>query len=266
MGHTDPFSGPAPQSIPLSAAPLSGVLAQIRFEEIFSIVKKGYVSDFQDRIRRQYPNHRREENVVVSLSAKEPEPKTETHWRFTDSDQNWRISLTTTFLALQCKRYSSRNEFMERLTDLLEALKETIGPSYCRRVGVRYVDRVQNEPFDRLGELVRPELLSFDTKPEYRPRILQSIHESICEIDEGKMIIRWGLIPENSTHAPDLMPPVNKKSWMLDVDAFHEFGNASVPFEVPMIISVIRGCADRTYSFFRWAVKDEFLRVHGGEL
>ncbi len=49
-----------PDEVPLPNAPLARVLAQIRFPPILSIRKADSVADFQEALRTEYPNLRRD--------------------------------------------------------------------------------------------------------------------------------------------------------------------------------------------------------------
>jgi uncharacterized protein (TIGR04255 family) len=265
MERTDPFTGPAPQRIPLPDAPLTSVLAQVRFAEVFSITKKEFIADFQERIRDQYPINKLESGLVLALSPQGPQARAEPHWRFLSADESWRVTLTTTFISLETRKYISRHDFISRLRILLHAVEHTIGPGYVQRIGTRYVDRIRGEQLDRLGALVRQELAGFASSG-LRSKIQQSMHEALCEVDEGKLLARWGLIPENSTHDPEMMPAINEKSWMLDIDVFQEFSGSSTSFSADAIAGSALDCATRVYSFFRWVVTDEFLLTYGGEL
>jgi hypothetical protein len=41
---------------------------------------------------------------------------------------------------------------------------------------------------------------------------------------------------------------------------------ASVPFAVDRVVEIAKQYAERVYTFFRWAVTDEFLRRYGGNV
>ena len=265
MTQTDPFTGKAPDRIPLPNAPLTGVLAQARFEEVFSISKKEYVAEFQDRIRKDYPIHQEDKNQVLAVSDTGIEQRAERNWRFLDPEKKWRVSLTTTFLSLETRTYTSRDDFIDRFGRILSALQETIAPNYQHRIGVRYVDRIHGAPFDKLGELIRPEIAGLSTSPLCK-NIRQSLHEAQCSVDEGTLIARWGKIPENGTHDPEMMPPIKEPSWMLDIDVFREMTQDAKPFDADTIRDEAFNCASRVYSFFRWVVKDEFIRTFGGKI
>ncbi|WP_136661825.1 TIGR04255 family protein [Nitratireductor sp. XY-223] len=265
MPHTDPFTGPAPKRIPLPHAPLSGVLAQARFEEVFSITKKEFVADFQDCLRKDYPIHKEDQNKILAVSGSSIEQRDARNWRFFDAHRQWRVSLTTTFISIETRAYTSRDDFIDRFGKILKALQDTIGPNYQQRIGVRYVDRISGEPFKKLGDLVRPELAGFASSP-LRKYVLQSLHESQCEVEEGTLIARWGMLPDGGTHDPDLMPPINEPSWMLDIDVFRDSKQGAEPFDADVIRDEAYSCATRVYSFFRWAVTEEFLKEYGGKV
>lgn len=265
MLKTDPFFGPAPDRIPLPRAPLVGVLAQVKFEEIFSITKKEFIADFQERIRASYPHSQIEQSLVLHMSPDGMQQKSEPHWRFVDKDKKWRVTLTTTFLALETREYKSRDNFIDRFGKLVTAAEDTINPMYLKRIGLRYVDRIMGEPLKSLERMVCPELVGLASST-YQEFLTQSLHESLCKVAEGQLLARWGLMRENASHDPEMMPPVNVESWMLDIDVFKEFTDTIEVFDAISIKQKAYDCATRAYTFFRWATTTEFLQTYGGKL
>jgi uncharacterized protein (TIGR04255 family) len=154
MTQHDPFFGEAPERIPLAAAPLTGVLVQVSFEEIFSIAKKEFIANFQERVRAKYPLSQQDQNLVLKLSPKGPEAEATPNWRFFDEKKAWRVSLTTNFITLETRAYESRAHFVQQLKEVLLAVEETIQPKFVKRIGVRYVDRIVGSRLNRLEELV----------------------------------------------------------------------------------------------------------------
>lgn len=99
-----------------------------------------------------------------------------------------------------------------------------------------------------------------------REYISQTINESWFFIPDGgeQIIARWGLMSADVTFDPDAIEPIDEPSWILDIDMSSKSKNRE--FSVEALISEAQNFAERIYTFFRWAVQDEFLRRFGGEL
>jgi uncharacterized protein (TIGR04255 family) len=84
-------------------------------------------------------------------------------------------------------------------------------------------------------------------------------------VAEGHLLSRWGLLPPNGTHDPNAMPPVEGASWFLDIDVFRQFESPHGEMDADMIHTTATALATRSYSFFRWATTDRFLKVYGAQ-
>lgn len=261
----DPLFGPAPERVQLSRAPLVAVLAQARFPEIFSISKKEYVADFQEKIRRSYPRSDSQTGIFLNVSGGAPEAKPVTNWKFSNEEGTWVISLTTTFVTLQTTAYESRPDFIERLTEVLSAVAETMQPSLLLRLGVRYIDRVSGDQFARLSDLVEsPGVMGLETAASLRDNVIQSMHDTVCRVAEGRLRARWGIIPAKGSHDPSLVEPIDGQSWVLDLDVYQQFNDRKQEFKADEIAKFAMGLSTRAYAVFRWAVTDKYLEAYGG--
>jgi uncharacterized protein (TIGR04255 family) len=75
------------------------------------------------------------------------------------------------------------------------------------------------------------------------------------------MLIRHGLLPPKATYDPAVIQPDDAPSWVLDIDTYQaERGS----FDPKVLSGLVLGLADQAYRLFRWVVKDEFLKEHGG--
>ncbi|CAN7722476.1 TIGR04255 family protein [Aminobacter sp. LjRoot7] len=265
--HFDPLFGAAPEEIPLPDAPLVTVLAQVRFPEIVSIQQKSFIGEFQERVRATYPIMRdeqmktfsvNEQGATVSISG-------ESVWRFIDAQGAWRLTLTSTFITLETRKYVSRADFIERLGAVVDAARDTLRPTHILRIGMRYVDRLQINGGESLGGMLRPEMMGISGAP-IGGHIVHAISEVVCRVTEGHMMARWGMFPENGTHDPDSMPPIPHPAWFLDIDTFVEYQSSPKEFDSGMIRTTALALATRAYSFFRWAVTDKFLAAFGGKI
>jgi uncharacterized protein (TIGR04255 family) len=93
----------------------------------------------------------------------------------------------------------------------------------------------------------------------------QALSESLFTVPDTKAHLRarWGHIPANGTVDPAAIEPVDTPSWLLDLDMF---SIGPWPFDTERLVAEARMYAERIYTFFRWAVTDEFLRRYGGDI
>lgn len=259
----NPLMDPPPPQVPLNKAPLERVLAQIRFPVIASIEEQRFIGPFQEALRNQYPILRREQvrDIVVNTQGLHASGKVA--WRFHDAKESWRVSLTPDSLAIETRRYKSRDDFLQKFTEVLAALDEHIQPKVVERLGVRYVDRIRGKSLDDLSTLLKPVVSGILAGP-LASQVERSLQDSLFGLTDGaKLYARWGLIPPKTTYDPGVVQVSDKKSWVLDIDVFEQ---KQREFDVANEIGRARAFAERVYAFFRWAVEDEFLRRYGGKL
>lgn len=265
LADYNPLTDPPPKEVPLENAPLIRVLAQVRFPSILAIEETGFVAPFQEAIRDIYPILQPEQThgvVIGPQGITQISPKN--IWRFVDASGNWRVSLAPDFLAIETTSYLSRSDFLVRLEKILTALNEHVKPQIVERFGLRYVDRLKGEDIIDLSSLVRTEVAGI-IPTEFGNQIYQNISESLFKLTEGQEQIsaRWGLLPANATIDPSAIEPVDEPSWVLDLDmSFVERRE----FSVENLMLDAQKFAERIYTFFRWAVTDDFLRRFGGEV
>lgn len=262
-----PLTGPPPPEVPLADPPLVRVIAQVRFPLVASVEKRGFIASFQEAVREFYPVLRQGEGrSVVRGSQGVVDTRSNTLWRFSEARGAWRVTLAPDFLALETTKYSSREDFMERLRVVLEALEEHVDPRVLDRLGVRYIDRVSGEDLSALPRLVRPEVAGILGSP-LAALAQHAVSENafILPRNAGRVIARWGLLAPQSTIDPGALDAIDEPGWILDTDAFQSFEAGSRQLDIDSVVEQARGFAERIYSIFRWAVTDEFLRRYGGE-
>lgn len=263
--QTDPLTTSLPAEVPLPNAPLVRVIAQVRFPSVLSIEKRDFVAPFQEAIRARYPILRAEQTRGVLLGPEGSVPMAPAvTWRFTGLDKKWRVSLATDFAAIETTAYESRSDLLARLEEVVRALEVHVGPKTVDRLGVRYIDRVTGAAVNEIGRLVRPEVLGVAGTPVAQ-HASHTLSEALFSLPDqpAELRARWGLLPPNATVDPAAIEPIEEPSWILDLDIFN---STPQPFEASSILSDARIYAERTYSFFRWVVTDEFLRLFGGEV
>ncbi|MEO1741294.1 MAG: TIGR04255 family protein [Cyanobacteria bacterium J06629_9] len=262
----NPLIAQSPEEVPLERAPLASVVAQVRFPSILAIGEdKKFIAAFQESIRSSYPILEPEQSRTVLIDAKgTPSISDQMIWRFVDSKGLWRVSLGTDFLSLETNEYLGRSVFLERLESILKDLEEHVKPSMNSRFGLRYINRINCENIEHISQFVRPEVAGIITS-EFEKNVHQSISESIFLLPEnqGRILTRWGLVSANTTIDPILVEPVDSRSWILDLDVSTSIRKE---FDVEGLMSDAKRFSERIYTFFRWAVTEDFLKHFGGEI
>lgn len=259
-----PFGEPV-QEVPLPSAPLVFVVAQARFERIASIASEEFVAGFQETLRPVYPlmRHETQAGILIRPDGEVAQAEGSAVWRLDEQPPGWLVTLSSDSVALATTTYTSRADFIGRLDAVLEAAQHQLGLRFCERLGVRYVDRVGGPQLERLDELVRDSLLATITAPlgDDVVELAHSFTDSTYRPSDGtELHARWGIIPASATLDPAL-PPADERTWLLDIDAY-TLGRER--FERSTLVSKAEFLAQRVYRFFRWAVRDEFLREYGG--
>lgn len=260
---TSPLHGPAPAEVALARAPLARVIAQVRFPAVLMIAKQEAIAPLQERLRAEYPGFKRQEGqeILVDFAPDGPSFKTErtTLWRFIDAAEDWIVTLAVNALTLETRSYTSRSDLVDRLARLMEALNATFAPAAAERVAVRYVTRVDGEGYERIGELVRADLLGL-ALPPLRRDVRHAVSEAAMTADEGDVLLRWGVVPAGGSVDPVVLSPLDQPSWVIDVDVSD---SRSVPFDAARLPATFIALAERAYSVFRYVVTDEFLKLYG---
>jgi len=185
-------------------------------------------------------------------------------WRFLNAENDWQVSLAPDFISLDTTSYVSRSDFLERLEVVLRALDTHIKPQRVERYGLRYIDRLTKQNIENISKLVRPEISGI-LATELGSFVQQTISESLFNLpdEDGQILARWGLLPSGATIDPAAVEPISEQSWVLDLDMSI---TKSREFSVEALKDETKRFAERIYTFFRWAVEDDFLRCFGGDI
>lgn len=259
MKDWNPLIDPPPTEIPLPRAPLVRVIAQVKFPMVAAIEKAEVVAPFQSLLRDAYPLMRQENSVEITLPpVASVQPTSKTLWRFSDTSNAWKVSLTSDFLALETTAYKSRSDFLARFELLLGHLESTFKPGLVDRLGLRYIDRLADA--EGLPELLRREILGISGSSLAKAAQL-AITDAVFSVDGAQLRARFGILPPNLTIDPTALEPLQQPTWILDIDMFT---TESFPFTPSAVAEKSRSFAERIYALFRWSVTDEFLRKFGG--
>ena len=252
-----PFGGPPPEERQLTKSPLVRVLAQARFASILKIDSKEGVAPFQELVRQDFPllEQVTSHGVQLEVAANIPNfrPIASNVWRFSNADRSMTVSLTSDAVTLEAQLYPGREIFMSRWKKLLQSVQEIFAPNLALRIGVRYLNRIHGDGMDRLPDWIEPKMIGV-ALPEYRRYVSQAISEASLQIEEGNMLLRWGIIPKGATIDPGLVDAVETDSWLLDMDAFN---SGQISFEANQLTAISEQLSERVYAFFRWMITED---------
>lgn len=264
-GTTDhPFTGPPVEPILLDPPPLVRVLTQVRFSPVLAIADETFAGQIQQRLIAEYPLVRSEMEIAVMFApgAEAPTPTQTKLWRFHSTDESWRVTLGTGFVALETTDYVGHEDFFGRLERVLTVVADLVRPPQVERTGVRYIQRL-TEPDDlaRLAEYLRPEVAGPCTLSDDGALIALCLTQTQATLEDTQVTARWGVLPPNAG-IDAAVPPVETPSWVMDIDVFDE---RREPFDPAALAARALEHSRRQYRFFRWAVEPAFLLRFGGD-
>jgi uncharacterized protein (TIGR04255 family) len=258
-----PLGGSPPAEIPLSRSPLVRVLAQVRFASVLKIASTDGVVPFQEAVRSEYPllqqTAAQQFQLDFASGAPNLRPVQSTLWRFSDAAGDWILSLSSETVSLETHRYSLRGDFLERWLTALTHVERIFAPVLTLRLGMRYLNRIQGESLVALSKWVQANLVGV-AEPTLLEHIAQAMSEANMKIEEGTMLLRWGVMPPSMTYDPALLEPVQDTSWILDIDVFSA---EQKPFAAAALATDSLALAQRAYTVFRYAITEPGLDHFG---
>lgn len=249
--------------VPLSAPPLAKVLTQIRFPQPIDFDQTETVDAVRRALIDDYPVLREitRTSLILDPSGSAHEAIGEELPVADDIAGHWRVTLANQFVSLETSKYKSRADLIARSAKLIEAVSAAYRPAVLDRVGVRYVNRIEDSQLlARLEALVEPPFMVGHHVSHGGSKVLHSLCDTLYL--DGQVILhgRWGTLPPGAAIDPLLSPPSNPH-WTLDIDVYNKNLRE---FSVDMVVSDLADLAKRAHTFFRAAVKPEFLRAFGG--
>lgn len=260
-----PLGGSAPREVPLSRSPLVRVIAQTRFPSVLKIDSRDTMIAFQEEVGPEYPilEQAAAPQFHIEFTSGSPNVRqvTSNLWRFSTADRSWLLSLAADAVTLETSRYGGRDDFLKRWCDVLAFVERIFDPRLALRVGVRYVNQIQGESLSDLTKWVRGSLVGV-AQDELRDHVTHAISEANVAIEEGVLLLRWGILPANATFDPGLLAPAPTSSWVLDIDVSSA---EQRPFSEDSLRSTFRALANRAYAVFRYAITDDGLEHFGAQ-
>lgn len=250
----------------LRDAPLGLVLAEVRFSPVLAMHSR--VADIQDRLRSLgFPDFSNSTIQQIEFTGAEPRFSNLERWLFGSKDACRFVILTKTSLAIEVTNYDSFEDFLRSLLPALQTLKEIVDPALVERVGLRYVNRLFDDPEHPAPFFLRPPVLPFESEELHAEKIMHS-SQTVGKTEQGHVQVRLTQL-ENGPGLPadlisqELMTAAQPRpgiTTILDIDASTE---RREDFEASMIVDMLWQAHEHTQTAFWASVTDDALAYWG---
>jgi len=231
--------------------PLIEVICQLRFPKILTI-EKDPPADIQESIRPEYPSLVVKEGIEFAFPMpKEAQPFALSRgksYEFGSEDNNWKLVLSSDFIALSTNAYYRWEAFYEKLQNVVSIVSSKYGITYFSRIGLRYQDVIIRSQLNLVGvpwrNLIRPEFVG----------LLASDELSEDEFVESLNIARFSLSDEKSTcrvrSGLAKREQDSEMGYLIDSDFFSE-----IRTEVGNVRDSLEFYNREAGRFFRWCIQ-----------
>lgn len=183
----------------------------------------------------------------------------QTGWSLESEDGAWSLVLLPNSMGLQANEgfgaYQGWDDFVERLTNALEALQEVVSPALEQRLGLRFVDRIQGTPLGVEGPMGwEPYITARFLGPLAEPAIANAAQFGQQQLwldagDHAVCSMRHGL-------AAMLAANESRTEYVVDCDIYREGGR---PFDVATILNTAGEFREQIDNLFGLVTTPELL-------
>lgn len=253
---------PASERIIYEQNPLIEVICQLRFPTILRIESE-LPSEFQDRIRDDYPLFREKSSVelppnippqLASLVASEFASMVPKSYDFLSADENWIVGLTKDFVSLSTPTYVKWEDFRGRLQRIANDLTAVYKPSFFSRTGLRYRNGIrrtllsQNET--SWTRLLQRHILGELGEESIASRIVETSRTTRIDLGQEAFVrIRHGLGKDDKS---------SEANFIIDADFYSESQT-----ELSDVLSRLDWFNKESGRLFRWSITREVHEALG---
>jgi uncharacterized protein (TIGR04255 family) len=265
---TGPFSEEPTPGVPLDRPPLLRVLCQVAWPEqtLLSAAFNQIADEIGVALAAEYPTREVPPNIGLEfdpVSGQLRAPSAQTSRQWASLDQRWMIYFTPQFVTLENRgHYTNRADMTARFAAIVGVVGLHAQLPAFQRVGWRYVNRIaEPDEYEVLADLVQDSVRGAQVIPlPEGTGMSHSMTDSLFKSASGSLAAKWGFLPAGATYDP-MVEPATTPSWILDLDAYDD---TRAPFSDEAVMSKVAELSSTAYSFFRWAVKEEFIVRFGG--
>lgn len=250
---------PESQRVKYSRNPLFEVVCQLRFPKILRIETETPV-DFQEAIRTKYPTLKTSRAVELPFLSN---PQTNSPpvvmgqgltYEFLDKEGQWKLVLSSDFIALSTVNYEKWEDFRSRLSAAIDLLVKCYSPSHFTRVGLRYQDLIIRSELGLIQhpwrKLLKTPLLGVfvtDNLPEQD--FTEALSVFACRLDYADAVlrVRYGLARKDESE---------ELGYLIDADFFT--GNNT---EINDATNSLDRFNREAGNFFRWCITEELQQA-----
>jgi uncharacterized protein (TIGR04255 family) len=250
---------PEPDTTRLARSPLELAVCQVRHERRL-VVGEGAtalaVHNALGGASGAYPSLDEvtgaEINVVMGLGAPNVRETKTSGWRFASADGSWVVTLMPDNFSLETSAYTTwAGDFAPRLEALIDAVAAHVEPTLEQRIGLRYVDRIDQLGLTELAAWQRylmPEVLGLVLHPRLGAGVRSYQQQLVIELGDGAMA--------GFRHGPVVEPGREVVDYQLDYDIFRQGGRA---FDAAAIKTAAAQFNMYALQLFQATVSDELL-------
>ncbi|GAC1371248.1 MAG: hypothetical protein NVS2B12_21940 [Ktedonobacteraceae bacterium] len=231
-------------------------LAQLKYPPIQRFHDDNYMSGIREAIAAEYPLVATEQamNIVVSPQGTIGQTPGTSMLRFTSIDSRWSVVLSSDFISLETREYTSVTEFSTRFASLLGYVDTHFKPRHRLRFGLRYINEFrhpQGDSYKAWMRLLNLDLIDSVARGVLGGRVEQTIGEVRTKRFDGSLLVRHGFLQGTTILPTQNHPPATGPFYLLDLDYYDE---TPVPFDAQAPIEQMRRYNDILYRVFRWSI------------
>jgi hypothetical protein len=239
-------------------SPLRLVIGQIRFTIMPRFEQKGFIADFQEAIRDDYPKASRETVVTYQLAPTGIDSgASNTAWRFSSKDSYWSVIVNESALTLETRSYHSMLDFIDRFRRILEVGQETLEITDRSRLGLRYINEIRHPAAETLKDwqgLLKPQLVGLDAEGLLSGQINHTLQEIQVDRSDGVFAIRHGLLSGTAVPPLPKEEPIGGKFYLIDLDYYN---TDECDLDISDTLDKLRNYNEIMSHFFRWTLSDK---------
>jgi uncharacterized protein (TIGR04255 family) len=192
--------------------------------------------EFVKRIRHAFPHFQQGVGLKIGITDKGMEQVPQATHSFLSTDRNWTSWIRTSSLGLETRAYVDFEDFLSRVSVVLDAALPCLDTDFFTRVGLRYINVLPAEIGDLEG------WINENLYGPLSPGPMAGAQHCFCDIrgttDQGSYTFRYGLVSIEG----------EGRRYILDAD----FAEESV--EWSSAIDCLKRLNETNYNLYSWAI------------